>query len=184
MALAESPPKVLDQEYCPAGPQFGTVKLFNPNDLNSILIPTKSWVMPVTSLFKNREVPVSMSTLHFRRVERRRTTRVAVFADLTIQGFNESNEKFKIQTRSLSVSGHGGLTVLDAAVTVGQKLFLANEISKQKAECKVVSVRAGSDGKNLVAFEFTSPQPNFWKITFPASGTKPFRRSLPSTATA
>jgi c-di-GMP-binding flagellar brake protein YcgR len=125
-----------------------------------------------------------MSTFHFRRIERRRTARIAVFADLTIQGFNEKNEKFKIQTRSLSVSGHGGLTVLDAAVTAGQKLFVVNEISKQKAECKVVSVRTGSDGKNVVAFEFASPQPNFWKMTFPAPGTKPFRRSLPSSATA
>ena len=125
-----------------------------------------------------------MSTYHFRRIDRRRTARVAVFADLTIQGFDANNEKFKIQTRSLSVSGYGGLTVLDASVTAGQKLFLVNEISKQKAECKVVSVRTGSDGKNLVAFEFASPQPNFWKMTFPASGTKPFRRSLPSTATA
>lgn len=125
-----------------------------------------------------------MSTYHFRRIDRRRTARVAVFADLTIQGFDANNEKFKIQTRSLSVSGYGGLTVLDASVTAGQKLFLVNEISKQKAECKVVSVRTGNDGKNLVAFEFASPQPNFWKMTFPASGTKPFRRSLPSTATA
>jgi c-di-GMP-binding flagellar brake protein YcgR len=125
-----------------------------------------------------------MSTFHFRRVERRRTARIAVFADLTIQGFDESNEKFKIQTRSLSVCGHGGLTVLDAAVTVGQKLFVVNEISKQKAECKVVSLRTGSDGKNLVAFEFASPQPNFWKMTFPATGTKPFRRSLATSATA
>jgi c-di-GMP-binding flagellar brake protein YcgR len=125
-----------------------------------------------------------MPTFHFRRIERRRTARIAVFADLTIQGFNANNEKFKIQTRSLSVSGHGGLTVLDAAVTVGQKLFIVNEISKEKAECKVISVRTGSDGKNLVAFEFATPQPNFWKMTFPASGTKPFRRSLPSSATA
>jgi c-di-GMP-binding flagellar brake protein YcgR len=125
-----------------------------------------------------------MSTFHFRRIERRRTTRIAVFADLTIQGFDEKNEKFKIQTRSLSVSGHGGLTVLDAAVTVGQKLFLVNEITKQRAECKVVSLRTGNDGKKLVAFEFVSPQPNFWKMTFPASGTKPIRRSLPSSATA
>lgn len=125
-----------------------------------------------------------MSTLHFRRIERRRTARVAVFVDLTVQGFNQSNEKFKIQTRSLCVSGHGGLTVLDAAVTVGQKLFLVNEISRQKAECKVVSVRSGGDGKNVVAFEFASPQPNFWKMTFPPSGTRPLRRTLPASAPA
>jgi len=125
-----------------------------------------------------------MSTLHFRRVDRRRTTRVAIFADLMIQGLNENNEKFKIQTRSLSVSGHGGLTVMDVPVAVGQTLFLVNENSRQKAECKVVSARPGDDGKTIVAFEFTSPQANFWKVFFPPAGAKPLRRSLPNTATA
>jgi c-di-GMP-binding flagellar brake protein YcgR len=125
-----------------------------------------------------------MSTLHFRRIERRRTPRVAIFADLTVQGFTETNEKFKVQTRSLSVSGHGGVTVLDAAVAVGQTLLLINENSRQKAECKVVSLRPGGDGKNIVAFEFVSPNANFWKMSFPASGAKPLRRTVPSSATA
>jgi hypothetical protein len=80
---------------------------------------------------------------------------VAVFADLTIQGFNDNNERFKVQTRSLSVNGHGGLTVMDVPVSVGQTLFLVNENSHQKAECKVVSLRPGDDGKTIVAFEFT-----------------------------
>lgn len=125
-----------------------------------------------------------MSTIHFRRNERRRTTRIAVFADLIVQGLNENNEKFKIQTRSLSVSGHGGLTVLDAAVAAGQTLLLINENSLQKAECRVVSVRPGRDGKNIVAFEFLSPNANFWKISFPATGAKPLRRVAPTRATA
>lgn len=125
-----------------------------------------------------------MSTLHFRRVERRRTARVSVFADLTVQGFNDNNEKFRVQTRSLSVNGHGGLTVLDVPVSVGQTLFLVNENSRQKAECKVVSLRPGDDGKTIVAFEFTSPHANFWKVFFPPAGAKPLRRSLPNAATA
>jgi c-di-GMP-binding flagellar brake protein YcgR len=125
-----------------------------------------------------------MSTLHFRRVERRRTARVAVFADLTVQGFNEQNEKFKVQTRSLCASGHGGLTVLDVPVSVGQTLILVNDNSKQKAECKVVSLRPGGNGKTIVAFEFVAPPANFWKMTFPPAGTKPQRRSLPTAATA
>jgi len=125
-----------------------------------------------------------MSTLHFRRVERRRTDRVSVFADLTVQGFTENNEKFKLQTRSLCVSGHGGLTILDANVVVGQTLVLINENSRQKAECKVVSMRPGGDGKTIVAFEFVPPNPNFWKMSFPAAGAKPLRRKIPSAATA
>jgi c-di-GMP-binding flagellar brake protein YcgR len=125
-----------------------------------------------------------MSTLHFRRVERRRTARVAVFADLTIQGFTETNEKFKVQTRSLSVSGHGGVTVLDVPISVGQTLFLVNDHSKQKAECRVVSLRSAGDGTSIVAFEFVSSPSNFWKMSFPQAGAKPLRRSLPNTASA
>jgi len=124
-----------------------------------------------------------MSTLHFRRVERRRTDRVSVFADLTVQGYTETNEKFKVQTRSLCVSGHGGLTILDAEVVVGQTLLIINENSRQKAECKIVSLRPGGDGKSIVAFEFVPPNPNFWKMTFPAAGAKALRRAVPAAAT-
>jgi c-di-GMP-binding flagellar brake protein YcgR len=123
-----------------------------------------------------------MSTLHFRRIERRRTPRVAVFADLTVQGYTETNEKFKVQTRSLSVSGHGGMTILDAGVVVGQTLLVTNENSGQKTECKVVSLRPGGDGKSIVAFEFIGSSANFWKISFPAQGAKALRRAAPATA--
>jgi|SRR5690242_2452092 len=125
-----------------------------------------------------------MSTLNFRRIERRRTTRVAVFADLTVQGINEQNEKFKVQTRSLSVSGHGGLTVLDVPVSVGQTLVIVNDNSRQKTECRVVSLRPGGNGKTIVAFEFLAPPANFWKMSFPRAGAKTLRRSLPTEATA
>jgi len=121
-----------------------------------------------------------MPTLHFRRVERRRTIRVAVFANLIIQGYDEANEKFKIQARSHSVSGHGGMTILDTPVVLGQTLLVTNESSGQKTECRVVSVRPVADGKHVVAFEFIAPNANFWKMTFPAKGTKPPRRLVPA----
>jgi hypothetical protein len=125
-----------------------------------------------------------MSTLHFRRGERRRTARVSIFADLTIQGINGQNEKFKVRTRSLSVCGHGGLTVLDVPVSVGQTLLLINDHSKQKVECRVVSLRPGRDGKTIVAFEFLAPPANFWKISFPPAGARARHRSTPTEATA
>lgn len=124
-----------------------------------------------------------MPTLHFRRVERRRTARVTVFADLVVQGISEQNQKFKIRTRSLSVSGHGGVTVLDVPVSVGQTLFLVNDNSREKAECKVVSVRPSGNGKTIVAFEFVTAPANFWKMSFPPAGAKRLRRLLPSAAT-
>lgn len=129
-------------------------------------------------------MPTTMSVIHFRRIDRRRTPRVSVFADLTVQGYTEQNEKFKVHTRSICVNGHGGMTVLDAAVVVGQTLLLINENSGQKAECRVVSLRPGSDGKSMVTFEFVSPHANFWKMSFPAQGAKPLRRSVPAAATS
>jgi|SRR6266566_874543 len=114
-----------------------------------------------------------MATLHCRQGERRRTARVSVFANLTVQGVNEQNERFKVRTRSLSVSGHGGLTVLDVPVSVGQTLILVNEHTKQKAECRVVSLRPGGNGKTVVSFAFLAPAANFWKMCFPPAGTKP-----------
>ena len=123
-----------------------------------------------------------MPTLPFRRGERRRTARVSVFADLTVQGITERNERFKVRTRSLSVSGYGGLTVLDVPLSVGQTLILVNNHSKQKAECRVVSLRPGGGGKTIVAFEFLAPPANFWKMSFPPAGAKTLRRAAPAEA--
>jgi c-di-GMP-binding flagellar brake protein YcgR len=120
-----------------------------------------------------------MAKLHFRRIERRRTARVSLCVDLIVHGETENNGVFEAQARILSVSGHGGMMLLDPEVTIGQKLMLINTNSGEKAECKVVSAKTVRDGKKNVAFEFTSPEINFWKMCFPAAGAKPIRRALP-----
>ena len=125
-----------------------------------------------------------MATLHFRRIERRRTARVALSVDLIVHGNTEHDEAFKVEARTVSVSGHGGLMVLDPEVALGQKLMLINMNSGQKAECKVVSTKTAREGKRLVAFEFTSAELNFWKMSFPAAGAKPLRRAFESVPVA
>jgi c-di-GMP-binding flagellar brake protein YcgR len=121
-----------------------------------------------------------MGTLHFRRIERRRTARVALCVDLIVHGDTGSSEKFKAEARAVSVSGHGGMMVLEPKVAIGQKLVVINMNSGQKAECNVVSVKALRDGKSHVAFEFTASEINFWKMSFPTAGTKPMRRAVPA----
>ncbi|MBZ5539668.1 MAG: PilZ domain-containing protein [Acidobacteriia bacterium] len=121
-----------------------------------------------------------MPILHFRSVERRRTARVTLPIRLVVSGHTETSEKFSVKTRSLSVSGHGGLLSLDATVVVGQTFQLINENNQREAECKVVSIRRGRDGKTNVAFEFVDPQTNFWNMFFPAVEVKPLRRAGPS----
>ena len=118
-----------------------------------------------------------MGIVHFRRIERRRTARVALCVDLIVHGETESNGAFKAEARTLSVSKHGGMMVLEPEVTIGQKLMLINMNAGLKVECKVVSTKLARDGKRNVAFEFTSADVNFWKMWFPAAGAKPVRRT-------
>ena len=121
-----------------------------------------------------------MGILHFRSVERRRTARVALSMRLLVCGHTERNGKFSVRTRALSVSGHGGLMALDVAMVVGQTFELVNENNEQKAECRVVSIRRGREGKTNVAFEFVGSPANFWNMSFPAVDAKPLRRAVPS----
>jgi hypothetical protein len=119
-----------------------------------------------------------MRTQHFRSIERRRTSRVALCVDLMVHGETESSGKFKAEARTLSVSKHGGMMALEPEVRIGQKLMLININSGQKTECKVVSAKPVRDGKRNVAFEFMSAESNFWKMHFPVAGTKPIRRAV------
>jgi c-di-GMP-binding flagellar brake protein YcgR len=120
-----------------------------------------------------------MGTLHFRRIERRRTARVALCVELIVHWEAEGHEKHRVETRTLSVSGYGGMMVLDREVPVGQKMVLIHVNSGQKAECKVVSAKVLRDGTRNVAFEFTSDVVNFWRMCFPVPGAKPLRRAVP-----
>jgi len=117
-----------------------------------------------------------MRTLHFRSVERRRTVRVTLCVELIVQGSTENNGRFKVKARTLSVSRHGGMIVMDLEVAMGQKLVLINMNSGQKAECQVVATKTARDGKRHIGFEFMSAELNFWKMCFPAAGAKPLLR--------
>ncbi len=118
-----------------------------------------------------------MSILHFRRVERRRTARVALCVDLIVHGETDGGGTFKVDARTLSVSQYGGMMVLETEVVIGQTLLLVNPNAAEKVECRVVSTKLSREGKKHVAFEFTSDEVNFWKMCFPAAGAKPVRRT-------
>lgn len=103
--------------------------------------------------------------------------------DLIVRGETQSYGTFKVEARTLSVSGHGGMMVLEPEVTIGQRLMLINTIAGLKAECRVVSAKLIGDGKRNVGFEFTSNELNFWKMWFPAAGAKPVRRTVQASFT-
>lgn len=125
-----------------------------------------------------------MAILHFRCKERRRTLRVAITVPITVHGQDESGDKFRVKAKSESVNKNGALIQLDEPVAVGQMLILVNENSDRTVEGRVVSVRRDRENKSHVGIEFTSPDSNFWHMSFPLPGSRPLRRAVDSKASA
>ena len=125
-----------------------------------------------------------MAILHFRCKERRRTLRVAITVPITVHGQDESGDKFRVKAKSESVNRHGALIQLDEPVVVGQMLILVNENSDRTVEGRVVSVKRDRENKSHVGIEFTSPDSNFWHMSFPLPGSRPLRRAIDSKASA
>jgi hypothetical protein len=119
-----------------------------------------------------------MAIIHFRCKERRRTVRVMLTVPLRVSGQTEIGEKFNITTLSHCVSLHGVSIELEQGVVLGEILRLENEITREKVEGKVVSIRRTREGKRYVAMEFTGANPNFWHMAFPVPGARPMRRSI------
>jgi hypothetical protein len=99
---------------------------------------------------------------------------------LRVSGHTEIGERFSIKALSHCVSLHGASVELDVEVVLGEILQLENEITREKVDGKVVSIRRTRDGKKYVALEFTSPDANFWHMAFPIPGAKPLRRPISS----
>src|SRR5215475_4281945 len=125
-----------------------------------------------------------MATLHFRRVQRRRTARVSLFVNLSVSGDNAQGAPFQSRGRTESVSEHGGCMLLDVTVLVGQSLKVTNEFTRETEEVRVVDVRKDREDKQHVSFAFCGCERNFWRMTFPAAGARPLRRHLPTQVSA
>ena len=121
-----------------------------------------------------------MAIIHFRCKERRRTVRVMLTVPLRVSGKTEIGEKFSVRAMSHTVSLHGVSVELEQGVVLGEMLQLENEITREKVEGKVVSIRRGRDGKRYVSIEFTEREPNFWHMAFPIPGARPMRRQISS----
>jgi hypothetical protein len=122
-----------------------------------------------------------MSLLHYRRVERRRTARASVCMQVLVCEEPRAEQKFKFWTRTVSVSAHGGVFLLEGPLEVGQRFQLMNEFNMRTVLARVVSVRKVGEQAHA-AFEFIDNGENFWSMVFPASGAKPLRKLMPRVA--
>jgi len=98
--------------------------------------------------------------------------------NVLVYGETVPGEKFRYWTRSVSVSAHGGVVLLEAELNVGQAFQVMNEFNGEKAKARIVSVRNLREGQVQAAFEFSENGEKFWSMAFPAAGAKPLRRLL------
>ena len=117
-----------------------------------------------------------MAIMHCRSIERRRTARAVVSMQMEVTGVSEGNEPFKFSTRTISVSQHGGVILLESPLPVGHRFELLNEFNNRKATCRIVAIKLNKDGKVHGAFELHCPEGNFWSMSFPKAGARPMKR--------
>lgn len=99
---------------------------------------------------------------------RRRSTRRDFQAVVRVYGRTLNGNPFYEDARTINVSVHGALLILNAPVSKGQKLLLFNEAAQRQQMCQIVDIRVRDTESYGVAVEFPSPHAEFWHV-FPAS---------------
>ena len=98
---------------------------------------------------------------------RRRSERVILQVPVTVETRAHDGKQVREETQTSVVNAHGGLMKLRMKVQAGQPITLINEKANIQQSCRVVRVETSEAGTSAVAFEFDTPAPKFWPITFP-----------------
>jgi hypothetical protein len=93
---------------------------------------------------------------------RRRSTRREFDALIRVYGNNLSGNSFYEDARTINVSVHGALLVLNVPVSKGQKLLLFNEGTQRQQVCQIVDIRIRDTESHDVAVAFPVPHAEFW----------------------
>ena len=86
-------------------------------------------------------------------------SRIYVHLPLSIYGVGR--DPFYEETYTISINGTGGLILMARSVQPGQRVLVTNQGNNQTQECVVASVVAQPAG-SYVAFNFSTPMPQFW----------------------
>lgn len=108
------------------------------------------------------------------RLGRRRSQRVTLRVPIVVSESQTNYRNPMERTHTLAVSRYGGLIALQASVDPGQNLLLTNTASRVSKECRVVYLGPKHHDKRQVGVEFADPVTDFWNISFPVPGSKPF----------
>jgi len=96
----------------------------------------------------------------------RRSSRVFTRILVSAKGRNSQGRNFRENTETIVINAHGGLLYLQAPLELGAQLVLANPITEEDQECRVVYVGDTCEKGTRIGVEFLSPAPHFWGVEF------------------
>jgi hypothetical protein len=70
-------------------------------------------------------------------------------------------------TETLAVNAHGALILLTPPVEETEPILIKNIRTSEEQMCRVVYQGLTEAGRLQVGVEFTTPSPNFWRVSFP-----------------
>ena len=89
--------------------------------------------------------------------------RIAILLSATMT----DGKKLNVEAQTLVVNAHGGLLDVGLELLPGQQIRLSNLKTEIVAIARVLRVENSEDGRFSIAFEFSSPSPHFWPVSFP-----------------
>jgi len=98
---------------------------------------------------------------------RRRSERVVLRVHLRLSAVMPDGKRINIQAQSLVVNAHGGLLDVGMEMVAGQQIRMSNSKTEIITTGRVLRVEGSEEGRFSVAFEFESPAPHFWPVSFP-----------------
>lgn len=103
----------------------------------------------------------------------RRSQRVCLSVPIAVSKSDPGKPRVTEDTRTLIVSAHGALFVLEMPVQPGELLTLKHKKTQEQLVCRVINSSPDQSGKSEVGVEFEHPLPKFWRIAFPPADWSP-----------
>ncbi len=97
---------------------------------------------------------------------RRRSERVVLRVAVLLSALLPDGRKITIQAQTQVVNAHGGLLDIGLEMARGQQISLCNLKTETVRNGRVLRVEATDQGRYLIAFEFDTPAPHFWPVSF------------------
>lgn len=104
---------------------------------------------------------------------RRRSQRLFLQVHVILHGKLANQSPFTEETHTVVVNAHGALLEISNQLEQGQIVTLQNVLTTEKVECAVKLVTPKAARKFNTAIEFTKPNPDFWRISFPPDDWSP-----------